>query len=272
MSVLATCGKCDDTGHIVVDEEKKISRRCDCFYDSITQRNANTLRGKIPRKQRAVRWGDPEIRDLPSGVRAAMRALIKDVRERAELDEPPGPRGMWFVGPMGSGKTFAAALVAKEVVQIRRPSGALSIDFVTFSGMQGRVRDTFDDNAEFREREVLESLAGVDLLVIDDISVGSPSEFAKRLLYDVVNSRLEDERPIIVTSNCWPEELDARLDAVTVDRLEEICGAPLLVPDADGISHRKLEAYRAQREAGEELAPDGRPARPPLRLVPPAQM
>jgi DNA replication protein DnaC len=58
-------------------------------------------------------------------------------------------------------------------------------------------------------------------------------------LYSIINTRYEDERAMIVTTNLRYEELIAQLGERTVSRLVAICGDGLpLYGEDDRLSHR----------------------------------
>jgi DNA replication protein DnaC len=46
-------------------------------------------------------------------------------------------------------------------------------------------------------------------------------------LYSIVNTRYEDQRSVIVTTNYEPAQLAEQIGARTVSRLIEMCGDPL---------------------------------------------
>jgi DNA replication protein DnaC len=102
----------------------------------------------------------------------------------------------------------------------------------------------------------MDKLCSVDLLHIDDVGAEQTTSWVLEQLYTVVNTRYEDRRSLILTTNLISEqrrrpthvpedEWDARPDAElrkqigdrTVSRLYEMCGDPLPMFGAD----RRLE-------------------------------
>ena len=75
--------------------------------------------------------------------------------------------------------------------------------------------------------DLLDRLAAVDLLHIDDLGAENQTDWVLEQLYSIVNARYESERAIVTTSNLMPDELGDRLGARTVSRLVEICGEPI---------------------------------------------
>jgi DNA replication protein DnaC len=73
----------------------------------------------------------------------------------------------------------------------------------------------------------LQRLTAVDLLHVDDLGAENTTDWVLEQLYSIVNTRYEDERAMIVTTNLAPELLVQQLGERTVSRLVAICGDPL---------------------------------------------
>ena len=52
-------------------------------------------------------------------------------------------------------------------------------------------------------------------------------------LYTIVNTRYEDGRAIVLTTNLSPPELQEQIGERTVSRITEMCGDPLLLKGTD---------------------------------------
>ena len=93
--------------------------------------------------------------------------------------------------------------------------------------------------------ELIDRLCSVDLLHIDDVGAEQTTSWVLEQLYTVVNTRYEDRRAMILTTNLIEQErkrpkgvpedeFDSRHDALlrhqigdrTVSRLYEMCGTP----------------------------------------------
>ena len=85
------------------------------------------------------------------------------------------------------------------------------------------IRTTFDDDSERLLRRLLDRLAEVDLLHIDDVGAEKTSPWVLEQLYAIVNARYEDERSIVITTNLERDELAEQITERTVSRLEEMC-------------------------------------------------
>ena len=88
----------------------------------------------------------------------------------------------------------------------------------------------------------MDKLCSVDLLHIDDVGAEQTTPWVLEQLYTVVNTRYEDRRSLILTTNLIDREGDdgceEQIGDRTVSRLYEMCGEPLPMFGAD----RRLEA------------------------------
>lgn len=129
--------------------------------------------------------------------------------------------GLFLTGPVGTGKTHLAACLVNELV-----SREVRVLFGNVLDLLGRLRRSYDGDAQEEEWRILDELATVPLLVIDDLGKEKVSEWVEQTLYRIVDMRYRDNRPLVVTSNFILSELEKRYQEVgpaLVSRLAEMC-------------------------------------------------
>ena len=220
MSSACPYGLCDGSG-FVIDEATLTARDCRCRPQRISQAKARRLEARIPRKYRDASFDRWPVTDMPAPVVAEVRRFVRDVERR--LDEG---RGIWFVGDVGTGKTTLAMLVSKAALEAGR-----SVAIYSLPRLLNLVREAI--GSEEGKLDLLDRLGTVDLLHIDDVGAEHASEWVLEQLYSIVNTRYEDQRSIVVTTNLQPDELAKQIGARTVSRLIEMCGDPLPLFGAD---------------------------------------
>jgi len=216
MSAPCPHGLCDGTG-FVVDEATNTASPCRCRPQRISQARARSLSAVIPKRYQGVSFDRAPVVDMDARIVREVRRYADAVREN--LDEG---RGLWFMGDVGTGKTTLAMLVSKAALDAGR-----SVAIYSLPRLLAEIRKTFDENSERSYLGLLERLASVDLLHIDDVGAERSSEWVLEQLYAIVNARYEDRRAIVLTTNLDPEELREQITPRTVSRLVEICGDPL---------------------------------------------
>ncbi len=215
-------GVCDGTG-FVVDEDTRTATPCRCRPAQVERRRARSLSAVIPRKYRGVSFDRPPVSDLPGPQVQVVKRFVRDVD--ANLD---AGRGLWFYGSVGTGKTTLAMLVSRAALDAGR-----SVAIYSLPRLLAEIRATFEADSEGSYVDLLDRLAAVDLLHVDDVGAERTSDWVLEQLYAIVNARYEDERSVIITTNLERDELVEQIRERTVSRLEEMCTlVPLYGEDA----------------------------------------
>jgi DNA replication protein DnaC len=207
-------GLCDGSGFLV-DEETDTASDCQCRAGQIARRRTAGLAGRIPRHYQYVSFERPpvpEIARVAPEVVQEIRRYVRDIDARLDAGQ-----GLWLMGDVGTGKTTLAMIVSRAAVEAGR-----SVAIYSLPRLLNLIRaaiDTDDGMVGFLER-----LAAVDLLHIDDLGAENSTDWVLEQLYSIVNTRYEDERAMIVTTNLKYEELVDQLGERTVSRLVAICG------------------------------------------------
>lgn len=220
---------CDGSG-LVLDEATNTAYDCQCRSQLIARRKARSLSAVIPRRYRDVSFERPPVTEIDRHVVAATRHYVDTITE--QLD---GGRGLWFMGPVGTGKTTLAMLVSKAALKAGR-----SVAVYSLPRLLNEIRDAH--RAERSHIDLLDRLTAVDLLHIDDVGAERTNEWVLEELYSIVNARYEEERSIVLTTNILDREaLCEQVTERTVSRLTEMCDElPLLGED------RRMELRFAQ--------------------------
>ncbi|CAN7704187.1 hypothetical protein LJR066_005718 [Acidovorax sp. LjRoot66] len=168
-----------------------------------------------------------------AAVLAACRSFVDDL-------SPAAGGGLWLIGPPGTGKTHLGSSMVQHVIRAKRQQACLfsSRQVITMQraswgsekGGRGSHRSATDpwdvgdaDPMDFLRTtaDVVEFLADVPLLVLDEIGVGFHSNAEQVQMYDVIDARYQQCRPTVVISNLPPAEMKTALGERSYDRLRE---------------------------------------------------
>lgn len=211
------CPICDDTGWktIEVDGVSRVAR-CDCWH----QRNFELLlkSARIPR-----RYVHCELSNFDAHTDSQRRALKLATRLVDQF--PVVEKGLLFHGDNGVGKTHLAVALMKEAI---RRKGARAVFFETRDLLK-LVRDTYNNQVEATELEVLKPVLEAELLVLDDIGAEKKSPWVEETLGLVVNTRYSERRVTVFTTNLSdsentePNSVALQLGLRIRSRLKEMC-------------------------------------------------
>ena len=241
-------GLCDGSGFIV-DEQSNTASDCGCRAARISKLRTAGMEGRVPKRYRGVSFDRPPVPEIARVAPEQVQAVRRYVRDiDANLD---AGHGLWLMGDVGTGKTTLAMIVSKAALDAGR-----SVAIYSLPRLLNLIRGAIETEAGMVG--FLERLAAVDLLHIDDLGVENTTEWVLEQLYSIVNTRYEDERAMIVTTNLLYEELIAQLGERTVSRLVAICGNGLpLYGEDDRLSHRDRRENLSDELAELGSAPSG---------------
>lgn len=209
-------GLCDGSGFLI-DEAANTASDCRCRPARIAQIRARRLEARIPSRYREISFEQLTGTDLvafPEQIRV-VRRFVGQVEENVDAG-----RGIWIMGDVGTGKTTLAMLVSKAALDVGK-----TVAIYSLPRLLNLIREAIEEDDGVVG--FLDRLASVDLLHIDDVGAETRTDWALEQLYSIVNSRYEDERSIVMTTNLDPTKLSEQIGARTVSRLLEMCGDPL---------------------------------------------
>jgi DNA replication protein DnaC len=223
-------GRCDGSG-FVYEEERRRARPCTCRPARQARRRAAAVAGRLPKRFREVSL---EREPLVS-IERANPHVVREVRHyiRSLDDRLAAGKGLWFTGDVGTGKTTLAMLISKAAMETDH-----TVAIYSLPRLLAMLRDTFADDSRYSLSDLIDRLCSVDLLHIDDVGAEQTSEWVLEQLYTIVNTRYEDGRALLLTTNlvgtgAAADEahpagpLRRQIGERTVSRIYEMCGEPL---------------------------------------------
>jgi DNA replication protein DnaC len=204
---------CDGSG-FVVDEATNTASDCRCRAQRIARSKASSLEARIPNRYREISFEQLEGSSLSAFSTEVL--LVRSFVSRIAQNVDEG-NSMWIMGDIGTGKTALAMLVSKAALQAGKTVAIYSLP---------RLLSLIRESIEHDEGVVgfLERLSAVDLLHIDDVGAENRTDWALEQLYTIVNTRYEERRSIVLTTNLKHDELAEQVGERIVSRLVEMCG------------------------------------------------
>lgn len=227
----ATCGKCADERQQATNlrEAAEKKAREDAGRE---QRIASLIdeSGLIGRQLRST-FESYEARD------ARQVSLLADCQAYMDLfikGQPAPKTSLWLLGLPGTGKSHLGAAMVNHIIRgsavpARMHSGQDIIRMLraTWNRQNPPMSKGWEDQNGYHsgqvitETELIESIAGCKLLVLDEIGVSHGSNSEAVQLFEVLDLRYKLEKPTVVLSNLAPPALKASLGDRLYDRLRE---------------------------------------------------
>ena len=133
--------------------------------------------------------------------------------------------GLYIFGNVGTGKTFLCHAIKKENRDCK---------LINTLELLAKIKATFRNESAGvteSESEIIDEFSGESrwvshpdgLLILDDIGVEKPSEWAQQTLFLIIDRRYQQLRKTVFTSNLSLDELSERLGDRITSRIADMC-------------------------------------------------
>jgi len=125
-------------------------------------------------------------------------------QEFSPVREMQSEHGLLLMGPCGVGKTHLAVASLKEIV-LRGHTGL----FYDYRELLKEIQDSYNAFNQATEMSVLEPVLKTEFLVLDDVGSSKPSPWALETVGYVLNTRYNEKRVTLLTTNFLDPEPSA---------------------------------------------------------------
>lgn len=199
------------------------------------------------------KFATADFDDLDPDPQPQALAAAKHFSERLIAGEQG--QGLLLSGPRGIGKTTLSAAIVNEYLsevkafKVEKDGSILfrkcPAYFVSEVKLFARLRDSFKEEADETEADIIKDILGHDLIVLDDVgqyAVGK-LDFVHRIWFALIDGIYGQESAFIINSNADIAQLSKHLGGAVEDRISEQADMVVMV----GESYRRKA--RAKRQS-----------------------
>jgi len=208
------CNKCKDTGFVE-------GARCSCLNQRLISRyydmsNLKNILDKENFDNFDLRYySDTALADEGMSPKDKIK-LIYQLCVKFVSEFETNPANLLFYGKTGLGKTFMCNCIAKDI---------LDVGHTVLYATAGKLFKTIED-ARFNRDEMVNPAEQIDffysaeLLIIDDLGTEFSTLATQSALFDIVNSRILERKPTIISSNLSLKDIEQQYSDRLVSRLQ----------------------------------------------------
>ncbi len=202
------CKKCKDTGF------RSDGSKCGCYMKKLQSyirlpgesgKNASLKKSSFDKFELSYysKDKDPQIGYSPYDL---MKINFMRCKKYCDEFSGNGSGNLFLYGPSGLGKTFMAGCIDNAVTD----RGYFVIYKSAYKLLQFLEEYKFSKVDRDEYSIAYDSIYNCDLLIIDDFGTEFITSYTQSVFFDLINTRISDEKPIIINTN------------LTLDKINEI--------------------------------------------------
>lgn len=205
------CEKCQDTGFAD-------SKRCDCLNElmrkvAIEEFNESTSMSLSTFEDFKLRYYNAQNKNGNGQSDFETMSLILQFCRDYAAKFSQSSSSILMLGGTGLGKTHLSLAIANEVLQ-----QGYSVLYGNAQEFFSKMQNEFFGKGKPGE-DTLSTILEADLFILDDLGAEYESNFNSSAFYQIINSRLNAGKPVIINTNLTIREIETRYGNRVVSRL-----------------------------------------------------
>ncbi|MGN1134011.1 MAG: ATP-binding protein [Oscillospiraceae bacterium] len=201
------CKKCMDRGYVE-------GKRCSCFNEllskyTVEELNKNCLVQLHDFSEFRLDYYDGIIENGVS-AKEKMSVVYEFCKNYAKEFNEKSP-SLFFFGKTGLGKTFLSSCIANELL-----NKGVSVVFASSVDILRKIEDEHFNRCE---GNTMDTVINAELVILDDLGSEFQTSFTESAVYNIINSRINLNKPTIVSTNLQRNELTQKYNERIISRL-----------------------------------------------------
>ncbi|MCD8202635.1 MAG: ATP-binding protein [Prevotella sp.] len=233
------CGKCGKPLEIYVSQlHSKHRCLCRCAEEKLIKSDNDI---KLDKRQHQIQY----LKDQGNYARCFSNATFKGIETNNENlpqkqcknyvqhfeEMKENDQGLLLQGNIGTGKTYLAYSIANDLMDLNYRVFILNCCCVCHN-------DFIDDNRNFSH------IAVADLFILDDLGAQRDTNYGNSIIHDIVDTRCNTGKPMIVTTNLTVEDMYNETDITKQRMYDRILGCCLPIQVAGESLRQKVANQR----------------------------
>ena len=200
MDEIYNCTLCKDMGSYN-------NKWCECYYEKLQkymQKKSNISADKMHSFEKfdIMLYPDTIIAEYNASPRDIARNVKNIALKYSEFD-PSISKQLLFFGGTGLGKTFTSECIAREFIKKGK---------AVYYTSAPRLFSIFEDykfgrDSSAEAKGIIDYIHNADLLIIDDLGTEFRTQYTDSILFEIINSRTNENRHMIINTNLNPKQL-----------------------------------------------------------------
>lgn len=209
------CKKCSDTGFVELDNRTIM---CDCYKQILVECACAELNRHSPLslctfEDFSLDYYSQDIEDgYPHSSYVQMQKILSYCKNYADNFNKHS-KSLFMKGKTGLGKTHLSLSIANEA--IKKGYGVIYVSAPAIVSKLENERFSYDKTNATTEATLL----NCDLLIIDDLGTEFATQYTTSAIYNIFNSRLLADKPVIINTNLTLQELEKLYSQRFVSRI-----------------------------------------------------
>ena len=222
------CEKCKDSGFVLVMKDGyEVAMRCDCYEKSMSL--LRLKKSGISEEFQKKGFKEFDCKGIAS-LQDAKEIAIQYYQNFLE-NETSRQNSIVFCGQPGSGKTHLGMAICNNLLNVCH----VGVTYMAYRNAITRIKQMIMDKENYYTE--LNTYCNARLLYIDDLFKGKPTEADLNIIYELVNFRYMNNKPMIISTEKLQEEL-VDIDEAIGSRILEMCRGNIVKMQGKELNYR----------------------------------